>query len=286
MNNFPYYAQRIFNVPVAILPQKAEIIVSSIAERLGITKVYREDGAAIGAIASQISASNKEEKGYDVQNGIAIIPISGTLVHKHGYLKPTSGMTGYDGIRHNFQTALEDASVRAIAFDIDSPGGEVAGAFDLVDTIHEARGEKPMMAILSEFAYSAAYAIASAADVIAVPRTGGVGSVGVVAVHIDYSKALQESGLKVTMIQYGKRKTDAAEVKPLTDDARDRLQADVNAMGELFVETVARNRGIAASKVRNTEASTFLGAAGVAVGFADRVMSPHEAFEILCETIR
>ncbi|TOL42864.1 serine peptidase, partial [Vibrio parahaemolyticus] len=70
-----------------------------------------------------------------------------------------------------------------ICLDIDSPGGEVAGCFDLVDLIYELRGKKPIYAILSENAYSAAYAIASAADKIYVPRTGGVGSVGVIVIH-------------------------------------------------------------------------------------------------------
>jgi ClpP class serine protease len=78
-------------------------------------------------------------------------------------------MTGYDGIRQAFLTAMEDPDISGICLDIDSPGGEVAGCFDLVDVIYGARGKKPIHAILTESAYSAAYAIASAADRISVP---------------------------------------------------------------------------------------------------------------------
>ena len=129
-------------------------------------------------------------RGYEVLGGVAIIPVEGTLVAKLGMLCPYSGMTGYDGIRVNFLTALADDAVRAIVLDIDSPGGECSGLFDLVDTIVAGRGVKPIRAILTEVAFSAAYAIASAADRISVPRTGGVGSIGVVCMHVDWSRAL------------------------------------------------------------------------------------------------
>ena len=116
------------------------------------------------------------------------------MVQKLGSLRPYSGMTGYDGIRQSFLTAISDPEVSGICLDIDSPGGEVAGCFDLVDEIYHARGSKPIHAILTENAYSAAYAIASAADRIHVPRTGGVGSVGVIVIHCDWSQRIKEDG--------------------------------------------------------------------------------------------
>lgn len=287
-NNFLYHhAQRIFNSPLAIHPHKAEIIVSALSDRLGGARLFQEDGVNIftSTVASDIHDDDEDRKGYGVRNGVAIIPVTGTLVHKHGYIRPTSGMTGYDSIRHNLHLAMEDPNVSAIAFDIDSPGGEVAGVFDLTDTIYELRGEKPMTAILSEYAFSAAYAIASACDLITVPRTGGTGSIGVVAIHVDYSQAMEDAGVKVTLIQYGKRKTDGMETKPLSSSARERLQKDVDTMGEMFVETVARNRGLAVSKVRDMEAATFMGEAGIANGLADGICAPQEAFSRLCDAV-
>jgi signal peptide peptidase SppA len=182
-------------------------------------------------------------------------------------------------------TALYDPAVKAIALDLDSPGGEVAGCFDLADEIFRARGEKPIWGILNEVAYSAAYAIASACDRITVPRTGGTGSIGVVCAHVDWSKALAGSGVSVTFIQYGARKTDGAAEKPLSDEARDRFQADIDVLGEMFVDLVARNRNIAAGKIRAMEAATFLGQAGVSLGLADAVMAPDAAFRELLDSL-
>jgi signal peptide peptidase SppA len=202
-------------------------------------------------------------------------------VQKLGTLHPYSGMTGYDGLRANLSMALHDDAVRAVVLDCESPGGEVAGCFDLVDDIYAARGDKPMWAILTEHAYSACYAIASAADRIVVPRTGGTGSVGVICAHVDFSRALDAAGITVDLITYGDRKADGSEYSPLSKEARARFQADVDRMGDLFVETVARNRNLSTAKVRSTQAGTFMGAAGVDVGFADAVLSPHEAFRSL-----
>jgi signal peptide peptidase SppA len=181
--------------------------------------------------------------------------------------------------------ALGDPDVRAIMLDIDSPGGEVAGCFDLVDAIYDARGRKPIWAVLTESAYSAAYAIASAADRIIVPRTGGTGSVGVICMHVDISQALSKAGIDVTLIHYGAKKADGNEFNPLSKDALSRFQSDVDKMGEIFVKTVARNRDLKTAVVRDTEAGTFLGAAGVEIGFADAVMAPDEAFASLLDEL-
>lgn len=290
MKNLAFLAQRMFNTPLAITPGKAEIVMAALADRFGISKLFRADGQMIEVVAGARAGAFDDEfsgpkdsnpKSYEVAAGVAIIPVQGTLVQKLGTLRPYSGMTGYDGIRANISMALADESVRAIVLDIDSPGGEVSGCFDLVDAVYRARGSKPIWSILSESAYSAGYAIASAADKIIVPRTGGTGSVGVICMHVDFSKALSSAGIAVTMIHYGARKADGHSEIELSPEALDRFQGDIDAMGELFVATVARNRGMSASKVRSTQATTFLGAAGVQIGFADAVMAPDEAFRSL-----
>ncbi len=281
MNRFPFLAQRLFNVPLAITPQKAELITAALAERLGVTTFVRANGKAMALDDDYDAGPAVRRKPYDTVAGVALIPVQGTLVNRLGTLRPYSGMTGYDGIRSNLMAALADKDVRAIMLDVDSPGGEVSGCFDLADTIYTARGIKPIWAILNDAAYSAAYALASACDRVTVPRTGGTGSVGVICMHVDMSKALERAGIAVTLIQYGARKADGHETQPLSDQALTRFQADVDRMGDLFVETVARNRAMAVAKVKATEATTFLGASGVSVGFADAVMAPDAAFRRL-----
>lgn len=290
MHHFAHLAQRLFNVPLAIHPAKAEVVMAALSERLGISRIVRLGGQNIEPMAFDEgddfrAAGSNPRGGYDLVAGVAVIPVCGTLVQKLGTLRPYSGMTGYDGIRQNVLTAIADPEVKAIVLDIDSPGGEVAGCFDLVDTIYKARGSKPIWGILDEMAYSAGYAIASACDRITVPRTGGTGSVGVISMHVDWSQALTESGFKVTFITYGERKADGAAELPLSKEALERFQSDIDTMGELFVETVARNRALPAEKVRETQAATFLGASGVDMGLADEVMAPDAAFLALLQTL-
>lgn len=286
--DFPLLAQRMFNTPIAIHPRKAEIAMAALADRLGIAHLMRADGRPVPAAWDDdddeplftTRGRRSEDPGYDVVAGVAIIPISGTLVQRTSSLRPFSGMTGYNGIRQALLTSVADPAVKKIALDINSGGGEVAGCFDLVDTIHGVRGEKPIAAILTESAYSAAYAIASAADRIYVPRTGGTGSIGVICMHVDLSEALTKAGLKVTFItnEGADRKTDGHSEIPLSKEALAAFQGEIDAMGTLFHETVARNRGLTTAQVRDMRAGTFMGAAGVTAGLADAVMAPDAAF--------
>lgn len=282
----PHVAERMFNTPLLLHPAKAEVIMAALARRLGITHLVRASGETVALAMDDDDAGDAaEQRPYDVLDGVAIVPVRGTLVDRLGSVRPMSGMTGYDGIRLNIAQAMADAQVRGIVLDIDSPGGEVAGCFDLVDALYAARGRKPTWAILAESACSAAYAIASAADRICVPRTGNVGSIGVIALLADVSKALQAGGVTVNVIQFGARKADGLEVLPMSPEARDAFQADVNTLGNLFIETVARNRDIEAAAVRATEAATFLGAAGVEKKLADMVAAPDQAFRAFLKTL-
>lgn len=285
MKTYPFSAARVFDTPLAIHPVKGQIIAKALAGRFGIGEVrlmgeepaYHMTASGFGDVGLEADIDTP----YDLIDGVAVIDVSGTLVQKSSYLRPYSGMLGYNAIRHNFLAALDDKAVRAIALSIDSPGGEVAGCFDVADLIYESRSVKPTLAILNESAYSAAYALASACEQITVPRTGGTGSVGVICMHLDQSRAIDKAGFAVTIIKYGDRKADGNQFMPLSKEALERFQADVDEMGELFVDTVARNRGLSVSVVRNTQATTFLGAAGVEIGFADAVMAPDEAFQSL-----
>ena len=194
--NFPQLMTRLVGRPLLVTPDKARIALGILTERAGIEGVLIEPNAdtvtleSLAPSASIGPSHRSDRKLFRQIDGIAIIPVEGTLVNKLGTLNPWSGMTGYDGLTVKLSAALEDADVRGILFDIESPGGEVAGCFDLADRIFEGRETKPIWASLSEEAYSAAYALASQCDRIIVPRTGGAGSIGVVCMHGDWSGAL------------------------------------------------------------------------------------------------
>lgn len=287
---FAHLAQQLFNRPLAIRPEKAEIVMAALADRLGVARLRLPDGrmrAFDDDAGIVVSADNwaAESCGYSVVAGVALIEVHGTLVQRQMGLRPYSGMTGYNAICQNLYAALDDAAVRAVALDIDSPGGDCAGLFDLADAIYACRGRKPLWAILDESACSAAYALAAACDRVSVPRTGYTGSIGVIVLHCDLSKFLTKEGVTVTVLQYGERKADGQPVMPLSDPARQALQADIDTVGELFVRSVARYRGISATRIRAQEAAVYLGAAGCEAGLADLVASPAEAFGILLQTL-
>lgn len=114
-------------------------------------------------------------------------------------------------------------------------------------------------------------------------RTGGVGSVGVITMHLDWTQRIKDDGLKVTIITYGSRKAEGSPLRELSDEALAAIQQDINTMGELFVNTVARNRGISAKVIKSTQAACFMAADGVELGLADEVCPPDAAFRNLLE---
>lgn len=272
--------RRLFDAPLALHPARAAADVSA------LFGLVAGDGRLLTAGPDRDDGAPAARPGYQVVAGVAVIDIDGVLVQRLGCATPFFGMTGYDGIRANIAAALADPGVGGIALNIDSPGGTVSGCFDLADWMFRLRGHKPTWAILSDSAFSAAYALASAADRIVVPESGGTGSIGIIALIADLSKALHGQGVAINVIQFGARKADGLEFLPLAAEARARFQADVNTMGERFVRLVARNRGIAAGAVRATQAGTFLGAAGVRAHLADAVAAPDAALAELVALVQ
>lgn len=266
VNPLPHLSSRIFNTPLMMDAGKLQTILGVYAQKLGM----RLNGLS-GAEPIYLAQSRSSTR---IRAGnIAVVPIYGSLVYRSMGLHPESGMRSYQSIREDFRQALEDDSV-GILLDIDSPGGEVSGLFDLVDDIFNARGTKPIYAIANEMALSAAYAIASAANQVFVPRTGWVGSIGVIAVHVDQSGFDHNVGIRYEPITAGAYK---AALDPhrnlLSTEARQWLQNAVDETYAMFVDTVARNRGLRTDAVRGTEAGIFQGLNAVQVGLADAVMS-------------
>ncbi|WP_265023351.1 S49 family peptidase [Wolbachia endosymbiont (group A) of Epistrophe grossularia] len=203
--------------------------------------------------------------------GIAIIRIYGVLTKKTEAFDHILDMTSYENIHEEIESALEDKSIETILLDIDSPGGEVNGVFDLADFIYSARGKKRIIAIANDDAYSAAYAIASSAEKIFLTRTSGVGSIGVIASHIDQSRFDEKQGIKYTTIFAGSRKNDLNPHEPMTSESLGSLQKEVDRLYEMFLQLIARNRGLSIEKIRSTEAGLYFGEKAVEIGLADGV---------------
>ena len=219
---------------------------------------------------------------YNVKDGILTIPVHGVLVHKMTF-KFGSWATGYAYIRRAFDRGIADPEVKAIVFDHNSPGGMVAGNFELAEHVASHRGQKPITAVANDYAFSASYSLATAADEIVMTRSGGVGSVGVVVMHVDYSSALDKSGIKVTFIFAGEHKVEGNPYEKLPEAAKARIQDRIDRLYGEFVGLVAEHRGMEEKAVRKTEALTYDASDAIEVGFADRIGSLEEEQAALTE---
>ncbi|SFI85186.1 S49 family peptidase [Methylobacterium brachiatum] len=202
--------------------------------------------------------------------GVAIITLVGEWVNRGGYVGASSGVISYEGFKYQLEMVGADARTKAVLLDMESPGGEAVGAFEAAAAVRRLALTKPVWALVNGLAASAAYAIASAATRIVSMPTGISGSIGVVLAHFDYSKMLENEGIKPTFIHAGANKVDANPYQALPAAVRDKLQAEVNTFYDLFVETVAAGRqGLTATAIRGTEAGTFMGAEALELGLID-----------------
>ncbi len=263
MTPLPHLATRIFDTPLLIAPQKLEVILGVLAPRLGL-----EVPAPAAAAAPQPAS----RKSFEVTpDGIAIIPIEGTLVHKAYGLDAASGMRSYVDIQNEVEDAATDPAIKGILLDVDSPGGEVAGIFELADLIYAAGSAKPIFAVANSNAFSGAYLLASGAQRVYAGQSSGLGSVGVIVTHLDVSANDEKLGFKYTILHAGARKADFNPHMPLTDEARAAIEAELFRTYGMLVKAVARNRGMAESAIRETEAARYFGDEAILAGLADRM---------------
>ena len=263
-SRYPRIFERLYGRPLLLLPDKAFTIEKVFQANLDMSS----EALRAKAFYDDASSSSASRAPYDVTpGGVALIPVIGTMVQRSSFMDALSGMTCYAEIGFNIATAEADPKVKGILLEIDSGGGEVNGCFDLVDQI--AASTKPVWAVANEAAYSAAYAIASAADRLFMPRTAGVGSIGVIALHVDESERDKKQGYRYTPVFAGSHKFDGNSHEPLPDDVRAAIQGDIDRLYQLFVQTVASNRSMTAEAVIATQADVFHTAAAIDLGLAD-----------------
>ncbi|WP_315768226.1 S49 family peptidase [Bradyrhizobium sp. SZCCHNR2012] len=277
-NVLMHIADRVLNRPLMILPDKLALIASILEGRIGIDATELKDLAA-SPEASRFSGSYIGADGngrvYRVDKGVAMIQVLGSLVNRGAWLGARSGMTSYEGLAFQLAQASSDPEVKSIVLDIDSPGGEAVGAFEMADRVRAVGKSKPVVAVVNGMAASAAYAIASAATQIVASPSGVAGSIGVVLMHADYSNALHQKGVKPTLIHAGAHKVDGNPYEPLSADVRAGLQAEVDNFYSLFVSSVAQGRKgrMTEKAARATEARTYIGQAAVDAGLVDAIGS-------------
>jgi len=237
-----------------------------------------------GAIGTMKSTKVNTE-GYDIQNGVAILSLAGLIFKDMNLLARILGGISSREVAQVFDQAFADSTVNSILLYIDSPGGSVEGTQELARQIFEARGQKPIIAYSDGAMNSAAYWIGSAADKVYISGDNvQVGSIGVVARHIDVSKADAMAGLKRTNIVAGRFKQIASEIEPLNELGKKTIQDAVDHVYAAFVGDVARFRKLSSVPVKDSETETipwadgkvFMGRNSIDIGLVDGIQTLSE----------
>lgn len=264
---YTHITKAVYERPWAIQPAMLAVIEEIVRLRAAGSPLNAEEIDARVA-----AAANGPRMGGLRAQGVAVIPIYGVISKRMDLMTAMSGGTSVDGITQAFRSALGDPEVGAIVFDVDSPGGSVEGITELANEIRAARGQKPMAAVANTTMASAAYWLGSAADEVVASPSAMVGSVGIIAMHVDISKQDEMLGEAYTFITAGEGKADGNEHEPLSDAARNDLQAAVNDYYALFTGDVAAARGVKASVITaDWGAAVFTAQKAKAAGLVDRV---------------
>lgn len=281
MRNLPHLAARLFNSPLMVEARKLEVITSVFMQRIGV------EGFAVEVPEkTAMYGEKRDRKPYAVSDGgVAIIDVCGSLVNRSTGMEAWSGMSSYEQLSYEVLDAATDPNIKGILMRFDSPGGETSGAFDLADMVAEAAKQKPTWASVDDNCYSAAYLMASQCSKIYVTQTGGVGSVGVIAMHMDQSGFDKEIGLKFTTLYAGDRKNDFNPHEPLKKEASEWLQAEIDTLYGMFTKAVAKGRNMSVSAVKATQAGLFSGQNGIEIGFADEIGTFRDALNDISAAI-
>ena len=237
--------------------------------------------AFTGAMTSVfgVNSLGYDKQPYNQHGNTAIIPVHGALINR--FNSCWGFVTGYGYIKSAIAHALQNDNVDKIVLDVNSNGGEAAGCLETADFIREARVIKPIHAVVDSRCYSAAYAIASACETITATPSSGVGSIGVVVMHLSMEKWLDDVGYKVTFIQAGDKKTLGNPYKDLTDEQKADLQKNIDISYENFVKLVSTNRGIDKEAVIKTQAACYTANEAVELGLINDVATVEQAFSKL-----
>lgn len=257
----------VLTAPWAILPDKLLEIQNIYATHL------RGEKIDLKAVEAQLGKPlQNEPKRYENQNGVGVIRVEGVLARRANLMMRISGGTSTEMMRAQFREAMNDREAESILFVIDSPGGTVDGTQEFAEEIYRARGKKPIKAVALGTVASAAYWIGAAADELYLASdTTVAGSIGVVATHVDVSRAEDRMGIKTTEITAGKYKRISSQYAPLSQEGRAAMQDMVDGIYTAFVQDVAafRKRSVDAVLEKMADGRIFLGSKAIEAGLAD-----------------
>lgn len=231
-----------------------------------------------------LGQSSDRRKPYVVSDRVAIINISGYLCNEAMWWDETE----YGQIQKEVRMAVADADVDGILLRINSPGGETENAFETAAVLAEAGKKKRIWSVADTIAYSGGYLMAcNAARIYVPPITGGVGSIGVYMMHVDYSQMLAKAGVKVTFLTAGEGKAEGNPYQPLSEEAEASFLSEVQRLYGEFVGAVSRGRKMSDEQIREIGAWTYPGAKrSIGAGLADAAGSLEDAWLAMATAIQ
>lgn len=238
--------------PWALMPERLNAVTAVIARWSGDARASDEVMHSVAADRNARDA-RRQASVSNSGGGIVVLPLYGIVTQRGNMVDDVSGpgTSSTQQFSNLLRAALQDETVSQILIDIDSPGGSVYGVAELADEIVSARAQKPVVAIANSLAASAAYWIGCSASEFYVTPGGEVGSIGVWQAHQDYSKAMDEAGVKTTLISAGKFKVEGNPYAPLDEEAQGFMQSRVDDYYAAFTKAVAKGRGLPISQVRD-----------------------------------
>lgn len=273
MKSYQNITRTVVGRPWALMPEKLEEIRAFLEMKLAGQPTSWEGDRIEPFAAVNHQGANGEQ--------IAVIPLYGVMMQRISPMAEMSGGVSTTKFKAALSEQVNNPSVRTIILDVDSPGGSVYGTDELAALVRDAASKKNVIAVSNSLMASAAYYVASGASEIVASPSSEVGSIGVLAVHYDFSEQLSMEGVKPTLIKAGKYKAEGGQDFPLTDEALSHIQADVDRYYEMFVKAVAVGRGVTVDAVRNGfgEGRVVGAQEAVRLGMADRVATLEQTIQ-------
>ena len=268
---YPRVINSIFGTPWAITEDKMGEMIELIEARVAAGQF---PPVVEAGTSEHPSAVRRDPMSYEIiGDGVVVVDLISIIQHREDLWSILGFTVSAMKLAKKMRRMAADPDIKTIVFDIDSPGGSVAGIEELAALIHAIGKQKHTVAVVNTMAASAAYWLASQCGEIIATPSGLVGSIGVVVAHTEYSRLLDEKGITVTYIHAGKHKVDGNATTELSDSARAELQALVDETYEVFVGAVARGRGISSAKVEADygQGHVFTAKEAMRRGMVDRV---------------
>lgn len=251
-------AQR-FTGPLLMEPLQAEAFMASLAQA-------DEPGAF-----ERWQQTRPDPAVPQVINGVALVSVAGALASGVSDRARYRGVTGYEDIVAQVRAAMEMPEVHSIVLEVNSPGGEAAGAYECCDALARLQGPKPIIGLGTGIAASAGYMLLSQADRVLMTRAASIGSVGVILTVVGLSKAFEAAGIEVKVLHRGARKADGHPFKALDEATEANLLSRIETFYSMFVTHVAERRGLDEAAVRGQESRLFVGPQVLNTGLVDGV---------------